>query len=126
MCPDADMSLDETTDSERSRSCSPSRAPPGASSAGNASSFNKKATELINTMKRYGVSGYGNVLNAKDAALHLGNHENVTTEMIDKIADDPNIKGIKRGKPVHRWLNEIITDGACSYTAHIIATRDPI
>ena len=35
--------------------------------------------------------------------------------MADELASDPDVKGIKKGANVHRWLKEAIEDGVCSY-----------
>ena len=85
-----------------------------------------KVMELVDVMKQHNLSGYGNVLKAKDALLAL---PDVVKRGRVTLADQEALlrcgfKGMPKGKPVYSWISEIIRCHDCAYIEHIKATRN--
>lgn len=96
----------------------------GSSSEGegiNRADFGAATSELHNTMEQHGVSGYGNVINLKEAVLarlDATGKTLVTLQLLNNLVQQ-GIKGAPRGKRVHEWFKEIVEHGHCSYVEHV-------
>ena len=87
--------------------------------------FTAKATELSDTMEAHAVSGYGNVINARDAlinAFHGSGSDTLTLALLTKVVQG-GVKGMPKGARVHDWMERIITTGECSYIEHVKTTK---
>ena len=85
--------------------------------------FLAKTQELAETMEVHEVSGYGNVLIAKDRVLALlesSGTPDVRMSTLSAVFDQAvPVKGVPRGGKVHNWLKQIVETGDCDYIAHI-------
>jgi hypothetical protein len=107
------MSANSNDSRSRSRS-------PVSQNTMSAPAFNKKASELADTMQRSGVSGYGNVLTVKKALLEKAVDGEVTLAALQELVE---ARQYGLGPRVHNWMHDIIEKGDCSYIEYIKQTK---